>query len=95
MHGIALATHHALIGAHIIGEQAIELINIGLLPMQMNATFQAFIDACFNFPSPVVDGAGLGCLMICPADLLYLALFARGLSYTFDCPILGPILLAN
>jgi NAD(P) transhydrogenase len=40
-----------LIGAHIIGEQAIELINIGLLAMQMNATFQAFIDACFNFPS--------------------------------------------
>jgi NAD(P) transhydrogenase len=40
-----------LIGAHMIGEQAIELINIGLLPMQMNATFQAFIDACFNFPS--------------------------------------------
>jgi NAD(P) transhydrogenase len=40
-----------LIGAHMIGEQAIELINIGLLAMQMNATFQAFIDACFNFPS--------------------------------------------
>jgi NAD(P) transhydrogenase len=40
-----------LIGAHMIGEQAIELINIGLLPMQMNATFQTFIDACFNFPS--------------------------------------------
>jgi hypothetical protein len=40
-----------LIGAHMIGEQAIELIDIGLLAMQMNATFQAFIDACFNFPS--------------------------------------------
>ena len=40
-----------LIGAHMIGEQAIELIDIGLLSMQMNATFQAFIDACFNFPS--------------------------------------------
>jgi NAD(P) transhydrogenase len=40
-----------LIGAHLIGEQAIELINIGLMAMQMNATFQAFIDACFNFPS--------------------------------------------
>jgi NAD(P) transhydrogenase len=40
-----------LIGAHMIGEQAIELINIALLAMQTNATFQAFIDACFNFPS--------------------------------------------
>jgi NAD(P) transhydrogenase len=40
-----------LIGAHMIGEQAIELIDIGLLSMQMNATSQAFIDACFNFPS--------------------------------------------
>ena len=40
-----------LIGAHMIGEQAIELINIGLVAMQMNATFQPFIDACFNFPS--------------------------------------------
>ena len=40
-----------LIGAHVIGEQAIELIDIGLLSMQMNATSQAFIDACFNFPS--------------------------------------------
>jgi NAD(P) transhydrogenase len=40
-----------LIGAHMIGEQSIELIDIGLLAIQMNATFQAFIDACFNFPS--------------------------------------------
>ena len=40
-----------LIGAHMIGEQSIELIDIGLLAMQTNADFQAFIDACFNFPS--------------------------------------------
>jgi NAD(P) transhydrogenase len=40
-----------LIGAHMMGEQAIELINMGLLVMQMNGTFQVFIDACFNFPS--------------------------------------------
>jgi pyridine nucleotide-disulfide oxidoreductase len=40
-----------LIGAHVIGEQAIELINIALMAMQTNATFQAFIKACFNFPS--------------------------------------------
>jgi hypothetical protein len=40
-----------LIGAHMIGEQSIELINIGLLILQMNGTFQPFIDACFNFPT--------------------------------------------
>lgn len=40
-----------LIGAHIVGEQAIELVNIGLVAMQMKAPSQAFIDACFNFPS--------------------------------------------
>jgi NAD(P) transhydrogenase len=40
-----------LIGAHMLGEQAIELINIGLLAMETGATFQTFIDACFNFPS--------------------------------------------
>jgi NAD(P) transhydrogenase len=39
-----------LIGAHMIGEQSIELINIGLLLIQMNGT-QPFIDVCFNFPS--------------------------------------------
>jgi NAD(P) transhydrogenase len=40
-----------LIGAHMIGEQSIELINIGLLLIQMKGTYQPFIDACFNFPS--------------------------------------------
>jgi NAD(P) transhydrogenase len=40
-----------LIGAHMIGEQAIELINIGLLSIQAKADVQAFIDACFTFPS--------------------------------------------
>jgi NAD(P) transhydrogenase len=40
-----------LIGAHMIGEQAIELINIAVMAMQMNAPFQTFIDSCFNFPS--------------------------------------------
>ena len=48
---IYAAEDRRLIGAHMIGEQSIELIDIGLLAMQMNATFQAFIDACFNFPS--------------------------------------------
>jgi NAD(P) transhydrogenase len=40
-----------LAGAHKIGEQAIELISIGLLSIQAKGSFQVFIDACFNFPS--------------------------------------------
>jgi NAD(P) transhydrogenase len=48
---IYTAQEMRLIGAHMIGEQSIELINIGLLVMQMNGTFQTFIDACFDFPS--------------------------------------------
>jgi NAD(P) transhydrogenase len=48
---IYAAEEMRLIGAHMLGEQAIELIDIGLLAMQTNATYQAFIDACFNFPS--------------------------------------------
>jgi NAD(P) transhydrogenase len=48
---IYAADEMRLIGAHMIGEQGIELIDIGLLAMQTDTTFQAFIDACFNFPS--------------------------------------------
>ena len=48
---IYLADDMRLIGAHMIGEQSIELIDIGLLAMQMKATVQVFIDTCFNFPS--------------------------------------------
>ena len=40
-----------LIGAHMLGEQAIELINVAVLAMQLDGTNQAFIDACFNYPS--------------------------------------------
>jgi pyruvate/2-oxoglutarate dehydrogenase complex dihydrolipoamide dehydrogenase (E3) component len=40
-----------LIGAHVIGEQAIELIDIDFLATQTTANFQAFFDICFNFPS--------------------------------------------
>ena len=39
-----------LIGAHMIGEQSIELINVNLLLIQMNGTLQPFIEVCFNFP---------------------------------------------
>jgi len=40
-----------LVGVHIIGEQASELVHIGLMAMQMNANVQLFIEACFNYPT--------------------------------------------
>lgn len=40
-----------LIGAHMLGPEAIELINIAVVAMQAGGTQQTFIDACFNFPS--------------------------------------------
>ena len=44
---IYCADEMRLIGAHMIGEQSIELINIGLLLIQMNGT-QPFIDVCLT-----------------------------------------------
>jgi len=40
-----------LLGVHIIGERASELIHIGQMCMQFAGTIDAFIDNVFNFPS--------------------------------------------
>ena len=40
-----------LLGVHIIGEQASELIHVGQAVMNYNGTIQYFIDNTFNFPS--------------------------------------------
>ena len=40
-----------LLGAHIIGEQASELIHIASHVMMMDGTIDAFIDAVYNFPT--------------------------------------------
>jgi len=40
-----------LLGVHMIGENACELISSGLVGMTMGATTATFIDTCFNFPS--------------------------------------------
>jgi len=40
-----------LLGAHIIGEQASELIHIASHVMMMNGSIDAFIDAVYNFPT--------------------------------------------
>lgn len=40
-----------LVGVHIIGEQACELIAPGNIALMMGATTETFIDACFNYPT--------------------------------------------
>ena len=40
-----------LLGVHIVGEQACELIAPGLIALAMGATTDTFIDACFNYPT--------------------------------------------
>lgn len=40
-----------LLGVHIVGEQATEVIHIGLMAMLTNATTELFNRACFNFPT--------------------------------------------
>jgi NAD(P) transhydrogenase len=40
-----------LLGVHMIGENACELIASGLVAMTMGATTGTFIDTCFNYPS--------------------------------------------
>jgi len=41
----------ALLGVHIVGENASELVHIGMMVMQIGGTINAFIDGVFNFPS--------------------------------------------
>lgn len=40
-----------LVGVHLIGEGATELVHIGLTAMLSGATADLFIDACFNYPT--------------------------------------------
>lgn len=40
-----------LLGVHLMGEQATEVIHIGLVAMMMNATAELFNRACFNYPT--------------------------------------------
>ena len=45
------ASDHRLLGAHILGEEATELIHIAHAMLHAGATVREFIDATFNFPS--------------------------------------------
>ena len=40
-----------LIGVHVIGERATELVHIGQAVIQLGATVDTFIDMVFNYPS--------------------------------------------
>jgi NAD(P) transhydrogenase len=45
------ASDHRLLGAHILGEEASELIHIAHAMLHAGATAREFIDATFNFPT--------------------------------------------
>jgi NAD(P) transhydrogenase len=40
-----------LLGVHVIGEQASELVHIGLLTMMTGGTADLFLSTCFNYPT--------------------------------------------
>jgi NAD(P) transhydrogenase len=40
-----------LLGATIVGEQAIELVHVAQLALRLGAGIDEFIDTCFNYPS--------------------------------------------
>jgi NAD(P) transhydrogenase len=40
-----------LLGVHIVGENASELLHIGMMVMQFEGTINAFIEGVFNYPT--------------------------------------------
>ena len=40
-----------LLGVHIVGDAAAELLHVGMMVMQFDGTINAFIDSVFNFPT--------------------------------------------
>ena len=40
-----------LLGVHIMGEQATEIVHIGLMAMQSGCTAEVFVETCFNAPT--------------------------------------------
>src|SRR5881296_1984553 len=43
--------HMRLLGVHALGEQATELVHIGLVAMLRSSTSEIFAEACFNTPT--------------------------------------------
>jgi NAD(P) transhydrogenase len=44
-------TSRTLLGVHIVGDQASELVHVGQAVMRFNGTIDYFVDSVFNFPS--------------------------------------------
>jgi NAD(P) transhydrogenase len=40
-----------LVGVHVIGEMATEIVHIGLMAMLTESTVELFVEACFNTPT--------------------------------------------
>ena len=40
-----------LLGVSVIGEQATELVHVGLIALLQEATAELFIQTCFNYPT--------------------------------------------
>lgn len=40
-----------LLGVHVIGEIASEIVHVGLTALMMNATSELFVNTCFNYPT--------------------------------------------
>ncbi len=40
-----------LVGVHAIGEQATELVHVGMMALMLNGTAEVFDEACFNIPT--------------------------------------------
>jgi NAD(P) transhydrogenase len=40
-----------LLGVHLMGEHATDIVHIGLMAMMCNASANLFVDACFNLPT--------------------------------------------
>ncbi len=40
-----------LLGVHVIGEQATELVHVGLMALLTESTTELFIRSCFNYPT--------------------------------------------
>jgi NAD(P) transhydrogenase len=45
------ASDMKLMGVHVIGEQATELVHVGLTALLMNADSDLFINSCYNYPT--------------------------------------------
>ena len=58
-----------LLGVHIMGDHATEIVHIGLMAMMCNASANLFVDACFNTPTlgPLYKVATLNALRALPS----------------------------